>query len=218
MSAWRYGVSIVTLCVLAACATQPGAKAPATHAQTATTPEAAPLDASYDWHSLVLMPFGTLLKESPIALHEVLLFHDDSHANTSELGKDCFTVDGQPPRLVGHEPEEFLLCFSHDRLDRIEASVSMKAGEGPTVLARACALWLKNAATSVGAASCEGRDGDVAFNAHLGHLPGDGGAEAVSGSANAVADASEGGDFLAQPSILSLVLSHTAERGTVSEH
>ena len=35
------------------------------------------MDASYDWHGLVLAPFGTLLKESPIALHEVLLFHEE---------------------------------------------------------------------------------------------------------------------------------------------
>jgi hypothetical protein len=129
---------------------------------------AAPLDASYDWHGLVLMPFGTLLKSSPMALHEVLLFHDESHATSSELGKDCYSVDGKPPRLVDHDTEEFLLCFSHDRLDRIEASVLMKAGEGPGVLARACSLWLKNPAPPSGGNSCEGRDGDVAFSAHLG--------------------------------------------------
>ena len=165
---WRNGTCLLALCVLAACAGQHSSKTPAANGSAATAPAAAPLDASYDWHGLVLMPFGTLLKSSPMALHEVLLFQDESHTTSSELGKDCYSVDGKPPRLVDHDTQEFLLCFSHDRLDRIEASVLLKAGEGPAVLARACSLWLKNTAPPSGGNSCEGHDGDVAFGAHLG--------------------------------------------------
>jgi len=33
-------------------------------------------NAAFDWHSLVVAPFGTLLKDSPLRLHEVLLFHE----------------------------------------------------------------------------------------------------------------------------------------------
>jgi hypothetical protein len=150
------------------------------------------------------MPFGTLLKSSPLALHEVLLFQDDSHPTSSELGKDCFTVDGKPPRLVDHDTEEFLLCFSHDRLDRIEASVPMKPGEGAAVLARACSLWLKNPATPTADNRCEGRDGDVAFSAHLARVSSDTGTDPAAGTAV---------DFQTQPSILSMVLSQTADRG-----
>jgi hypothetical protein len=111
--------------------------------------------------------------------------------------------------LVDHDTQEFLLCFSHDRLDRIEASVLMKAGEGPGVLAHACSLWLKNSAPSSGGNSCEGRDGDVAFSAHLGR---DASADAT-GTASA---AGSGVDFQMQPSILSLVLTQTADRGVSS--
>jgi hypothetical protein len=221
--ALRNGVGLLVLCVLAACAGQHSSKTPAATGQAATAPPAAPLDASYDWHGLVLMPFGTLLKSSPMALHEVLLFHDDSHANSSELGKDCFTVDGKPPRLVDHDTEEFLLCFSHDRLDRIEASVSMKAGEGPGVLARACSLWLKSSALPAAGNSCEGRDGDVAFSAHLGRVPSDASADAAAGTGSGAGGESVAGsvvDFQMQPSVLSLVLSQTADRGisTAPEH
>jgi hypothetical protein len=210
--ALRSAVALLALCVLAACAGQHSNKTPAATGQAATAPAAAPLDACYDWHGLVLMPFGTLLKSSPLALHEVLLFHDDSHATSSELGKDCYTVDGKPPRLADHDSDEFLLCFSHDRLDRIEASVSMKAGEGPAVLARACSLWLKNAAQPAGGNNCEGRDGEVAFSAHL-----------IRMSSDASVDPAAAGtvvDFQTQPSILSLVLSQTADRGisTAPEH
>ena len=45
-------------------------------------------------------------------------FTTTTHANSSESGKDCYTVDGKPPRLADHVPDEFLLCFSHDRLDQ----------------------------------------------------------------------------------------------------
>ena len=201
MAAWRNGMVLAVCCVLASCSAGPVVKAPAANGQAA--PAAEPLDASYDWHGLVVIPFGALLKSSPIALHEVLLFHDDSHANSSELGKDCFSV-GKPPRLVDHEPEEFLLCFSHDRLDRIEASVPLKAGEGPAVLARACALWLKNSSWSAARNSCEGHEGDIAFSAHLAGVPSDASAGAAAGTM---------ADFQTQPCILSLVLTQAGDGG-----
>ena len=82
----RNGLGLVAVCVLSACAGQPSSKLPAAHGQAVTVPVAAPLDASYDWHGLVLMPFGTLLKSSPIALHEVLLFHDDNAREFLRVG------------------------------------------------------------------------------------------------------------------------------------
>jgi hypothetical protein len=168
----RWGV-FALVCALAACVSGTATRAPAPGTASTAAPAAAPLDASYDWHGLVVMPFGTLLKESPIALHEVLLFHDQAQP-TTELGKDCFTVDGAPPRLVGRPTEEYLLCFSHDRLDRIEASVNLSADEATPVFARACGLWLKNSVPPTGGDTCEGRDGGVVFSGHLGRLPNEG--------------------------------------------
>ena len=170
-AAIRCAVVGVALAALAACTSASTTRAP-TPGTSPTAGAAAPLDASYDWHGLVLIPFGTVLKESPIPLHEVLLFHDETQP-TPEVGKDCFTVDGAPPRLVGRPTEEYRLCFSHDRLDRIEASVGLGADEAATVFTRACSLWLKNPAPPAGGDSCSGRDGAVAFSAHWGRLPGE---------------------------------------------
>ena len=238
MTALRYGAGLVALSVLMACATEPASKIPAANGQAATAPAAALLDASYDWHGLVLMPFGTLLKESPIALHEVLLFHDDSHAAvSSELGRDCFTVDGKLPHLVEHEPEEFLLCFSHDRLDRIQTSVHLRADEAAAVFARACAAWLKSSPLRPAAGhSCAGRDRDIAFSAHLGWVSGDGGTGSGTADGNgpvvapgmttagpgagptAGSGAMLGAELPSEASNLSLVLSHVAERDTALAH
>ena len=135
---------------------------------------AAPTDVSYDWHGLMLVPFGTLLKSSPIRLHEVLLFHDESQgAGTADV-KDCYTVDGAPPRFLGRDAEEYFLCFRHDSLNRIDASVRVEAAEGERIFVGACAMWLKNATPKAGTtALCEGRDGEIVFSARLSDNPGE---------------------------------------------
>jgi hypothetical protein len=119
------------------------------------------------------MPFGTLLKDSPIALHEVLLFHDDSHNAADVDNKDCFAIDGALPRFVGQSADQYLQCFDHDRSSRIEASVHLTAATAPQIFARACALWLKSTAAAANGTTCEGRDGSVAFSARLGLVPGE---------------------------------------------
>jgi hypothetical protein len=156
------------LLVLAACAASPPLAGRTHGGEPAAVQVEAPPDASYDWHGLMPAPFGTLLKESPVALHEVLLFHDEQHGASESDGKDCYTVDGAPPRFVGREPEEYLLCFDHDRLNRIDASVRLGKDEAAPVFARACTSWLKSSVPipAVGN-TCEGRDGKVAFSAHL---------------------------------------------------
>jgi hypothetical protein len=144
----------------------------------------AAVDASYDWHVLVIAPFGMLLKESPLALHEVLLFHDDGHSSDEGHGsadvenRDCYATDTPPPRFVGRQPVEYLLCFDHDRLNRIETSVHLTAADAVQVFSQACGLWLKSSASTPSPDHCEGRDGDIGFSAHLGlepsqSLPGD---------------------------------------------
>jgi hypothetical protein len=179
--AGRLGGAVIVLASLmgAACSgSRPSAVPP-------PAPVAAALDASYDWHGLVRVPFQTLLKESPVPLHEVLLFHEEP-APAEVENKDCHAVDGAPPRFVGQQPETYLLCFEHDHLTRIEASVRLPAADAPTVLARACALWSKNARRAVPAVAdpppdtaaapvnlCEGRDGDIAYSARLGLVPGE---------------------------------------------
>jgi hypothetical protein len=176
--------------LLTACASPPsqgqppGRPAPvpaATRAATALVTPAqndAAANASFDWHPLVVAPFGTRLVDSPIRLHEVLLFREQSHEPAEIESKDCYTVDGTPPTFVGRAPDEYLMCFEHDRLDRIDASVRLAADDAARIFGRACALWLGNAQPLTKADdACEGRDGDIAFSARLAAVPGENTAE-----------------------------------------
>ncbi len=144
------------------------------HAQPQNPPEPSAItDGSYDWHVLVLVPFGVLLKDSPLPLHEVLVFHDETNHAESE-DKDCYSIEGAPPRFMGQAPDHYLLCFEHDHLNRVDVAVRLPAADAPQVFARACALWLKStAATMASGTTCEGRDGSVAFSARLASLPGE---------------------------------------------
>jgi hypothetical protein len=126
----------------------------------------------------VVAPFGTRLVDSPIHLHEVLLFREQSHEPAEIETKDCYAVDGTPPTFVGRAPDEYLMCFEHDRLDRIEASVRLAADDAASDFERACAQWLGNAHPLTKADdACEGRDGDIAFSARLAAVPGENTAE-----------------------------------------
>jgi hypothetical protein len=156
--------------LLAACASAPSVPAP--------PPPEAPLDASYDWHVLLLAPLGTVLKDVPLQLHEVLLFRD-AESQPAADNAECFAIDGALPRFVDHALDEYLLCFRHDRLSRIEAAVRLPSSQATINFAAACALWLKNAAAAArpaGAAaaaapmngdSCEGSDADIGFSSGL---------------------------------------------------
>jgi hypothetical protein len=160
------------LLVLAACMSAKHARSPPV--EPAPVPSGAATDASYDWHVLVLAPFGMSLKESPLPLHEVLLFHDETHGAADAAGKDCYAADSPAPRFVGQQPDRYLLCFDHDRLQRIEASVRLPAAEAQQEFDQACALWLKATAPAPGDhTACDGSDGSVTFAAHLVAAPGE---------------------------------------------
>jgi len=67
-----------------------------------------------------------------------------------------------------------LMCFEHDRLDRIEAAVRLAAQDAAGDFRRACALWLGTAQPPAMADdACEGSDADTAFSARLVILPGE---------------------------------------------
>jgi hypothetical protein len=145
-----------------------------------------------------------VLKDIPVALHEVLLFRDDAHGNaapgsaaTGSAGADaaavdaeCYAADAPAPRFVRSIPDEYLLCFNQGRLSRIQASVRVPAAQAPEVFAAACAGWLKNAASTRGvAASTSGAEAPGVGT------PGAGAPGAVSPSAEAPsAGACEGRD------------------------
>jgi hypothetical protein len=145
---------------LGGCAAAPPARGSAPTA----SPPAAPAAASHDFSALLLAPFGTVFKDVPVPLTEVLVFHQPDARQTSE-DADCF----RPAAVVsflGRAPTDHLLCFDHDRLRRIEASVALPAAEAPALFAAACADWRReNPATALEADACEGRQADIAFSA-----------------------------------------------------
>lgn len=167
-------VSLAMFATLAGCRASAPAASPPPHAPPPAAQLAA--DGSFDWHGLLVAPFGSVLKEIPLALHEVLLFRDEAPGGAAPDDAECYASDAPAPRFVGRVPDEYLLCFKQDRLARIQASVRLTGADAPEVFAAACAGWQKSAATDAGAqstggkdaASCEGRDGAIHFSAHLG--------------------------------------------------
>jgi hypothetical protein len=169
--ACRIAVSAALLAALTACrAPSPRVAAPA----PPPPPAAHELGgASYDWHGLLIAPFGSVLKNIPAALHEVLLFRDEEHGSASAadadtVGAECYAADTPAPRFLGRNPDEYVLCFKQDRLFRIQASVRIAAAQAADVFAVACADWLKNAAPAItGDGACEGRVGDIRVRGRL---------------------------------------------------
>ncbi|HXA35159.1 MAG TPA: hypothetical protein VNW26_02405 [Steroidobacteraceae bacterium] len=157
-----------------------GCRAPATRPvpqeRAPALAAAPPVGEPYDWHDLVIAPFGSVLKDVPIVLHEVLLFRDESRGDAAVDDAECYGADPPAPRFLGRAPDEYLLCFKQDRLSRIEASVHLTAAEASDVFAAACAAWFRHAAAEAPAASeagaaCEGRDGAIRFSARLAEEP-----------------------------------------------
>ena len=137
------------------------------------------MDASYDWHVLLIAPFGSVLKDIPLPLHEVLLFRDEARGAAAADDAECYAPDQSAPQFVGQTPDEYLLCFKQDRLTRIQASVRLDTAQAQEVFAAACAGWLQRAVASAAPAapapsaapaadSCEGREGATHFSARLG--------------------------------------------------
>jgi hypothetical protein len=146
--------------LLTACA------APAPAPKPAAPPQ---LDASYDWHVLLVAPFGSVLKDVPLTLHEVLLFRDEAARSAPADELECYAVDGARPHFVARSPSSYLLCFRHDRLARIEAAVRLPAEEAARIFADACGLWLKKPLAA--GEECAGSEGGTTFAGHFENEP-----------------------------------------------
>jgi hypothetical protein len=182
------GLAAVALAVasaawLSGCAVSAPARRPPPSAATAAP---APPLVSDDFSGLLLAPFGTPFKDVSVPLTEVLVFHQADGTRGHEDG-DCFRPN-VAVSFLGRAPTDHLLCFDHDRLEKIEAAVAVPAAEAPALFAAACADWRRGAATAgadagaagtAGAAanvaavasapgpdSCEGQQQDIAFSAH----------------------------------------------------
>ena len=158
----REGFWAAAVLALSACAAPPR-KAPE------PPPPPPPLDASYDWHVLLIAPFGSVLKDIPATLHEVLLFRDDERTSAAAEELECYAVDDKLPRFAARPTSEYLLCLKHDRLSRIEATVWVPADEAVKIFADACGLWAKSGQAA--AEGCAGTDRGVAYSGHLDSEP-----------------------------------------------
>jgi hypothetical protein len=155
----RWAVLAAAALMAAACATpKPRIAAP--------VPTPPPLDASYDWHVLVVAPFGSVLKDIPLTVHEVLLFRDQAPGEGAADDSECYALNGTGPRFIARSPSLYLLCFKHGRLARIEASVRLPEKEAEQIFTDACALWTKDT-RAPNTEGCEGSDGGTAFAARI---------------------------------------------------
>jgi hypothetical protein len=146
-----------------------GCAAPQAKQAAPPEPAPAPLDPSYDWHVLLVAPFGSVLKDVPLTLHEVLLFRDEAQRGAPADPLECYAVDGNRPRFVARSPSEYLLCFKHDRLSRVEATVQLPAREAVRIFADACGLWMKKPLAA--GEECAGSEGHITFAGHFENEP-----------------------------------------------
>jgi hypothetical protein len=160
-------------------------------APSAATAAPAPPLVSHEFGGLLLAPFGTPFKDVSVPLTEVLVFHQADGTRGREDG-DCFRPN-VVVSFLGRAPTDHLLCFDHDRLEKIEAAVALPAAEASALFAAACADWQRGvataganagaagtaraaanaaaAATAPGPDSCEGQQQDIAFSAHRAEGP-----------------------------------------------
>jgi hypothetical protein len=152
---------IAVCALLSACASAPRHSVSPPPGPVPAPPAA---DPAYDWHGLMIAPFGSVLRDMPGALHEVLQFHDESRAQDDAEDQDCYGTNAPTPDFAGRKLDGYLLCFRHDRLVRIEATLRLAPDEAASVLARACAAWQGR---------CQGQEGDINFSVRLGEDSGE---------------------------------------------
>jgi hypothetical protein len=148
------GLTAALLAGLAGCHASSPRPTPADRAAPTGAPALS--DTSYDWHGLLIAPFGSVLKEIPLTLHEVLLFRDEAHSANAAAEAECYAANTPPPRFVGRTPDEYLLCFKQDRLSRVQASVRLSVAEAPATFASACARWLQQSTPATAKPAAEG--------------------------------------------------------------
>jgi hypothetical protein len=151
-----------------ACAS-PNASSRKTPADAGSSAAAAAAASGRDWHTLVIVPFGTLLKDVPYRLGEIVMFHDSSGVTAGREERDCHALQGaSPPAFFGRPVAEYALCFSSDRLNRVEASVSLPADSASAQFAAACMEWQHHATAVADAPDrCAVKDGGTTVEARL---------------------------------------------------
>ena len=155
-------ITLAALCALLAGCAAPPRREP----QMAPAHPVAPAD---DWRSVPITPFGTLLQDVHVPLHEVLMFGELRH-------EECYALDAPAGSFIGRAPDSYLLCYSSGRLDRVEVSVSVPAAGAEAEFSRYCDQWQRGSVAllprTARSCSATGTQG-LSFSASLGEFPDD---------------------------------------------
>ncbi len=117
------------MAVLGACAGPP--------LQPPAKPAAVRTDPADDWRRLPIAPFGSLLQDLQVPVHEVLMF--------GELAsQECYGLDAPQGQFVGRQIDAYLLCFAKGRLDRVEVTVNLSVADAAADFSRYCDGWLQD--------------------------------------------------------------------------
>ncbi len=121
-----------------------------------------------DWRSLLPVPFGGTVSQIPFALKEVLLFQGESRPPGEGDDQECYSKSGAPLHFHGYDADDYVLCFFHERLYRVEAVLRLPKDVPADTFIQWCDQWL----TGLGAADrnadhCEGRENDSTFSAGM---------------------------------------------------
>ena len=169
----RIITAIFCACLSCACtvAPPPAAPAPATSRAAPPVAPARTLLAEDDWRSLLPVALGSPVAQVPFALKEVLLFQGavpagEPRAEAEE--PECYSGAERQFRLRGVPADDYVLCFSHDRLFRAEAVLRLPKDFALETFPGWCEEWLAGLAdTERSAERCAGREGDTLFEATL---------------------------------------------------
>jgi hypothetical protein len=163
LQAWMAAVCMVGL---VACSAPP--------VQTVVAAAPAPVAAARalppgdDWRSLLPVPFGSTVSQIPFALKEVLLFQGENrNANESDEA-ECYSKSGVPLTFRGIQADDYVLCFVHDRLFRVETVLRLPKDVPADTFSHWCDEWLTGLnGVDRNADHCEGRDNDTTLLAGM---------------------------------------------------
>ncbi len=158
----------VLLLALSACSAVPPAPAPSRAKAPPAPALAGAPDPSFAWRSLIVVPFGSERQSLQSSLHEVWFFRDDADAGGKSDAEDCYSSDSAAPRLAGRVADHYFLCFRNDRLNRIEAIVTLPNEAAADQFRQFCDAGLTEARpTSDNALSCDAFGVAAAVRARL---------------------------------------------------
>jgi hypothetical protein len=123
-----------------------------------------------DWLEIPVAPLGSALAALYPELHEVLYFQGPRSAAEQpgsvepQPAADCYRANGSSPRVLSHLTDDYVLCFVHDRLTRVEAVLELPVDAARSLAQQLCDAWLPGSLDATRSEyDCGGRRGDAAF-------------------------------------------------------